>query len=139
MPSYVDARLLYEQGLYEQALPLFDEALKQAGEAALPQLHYFTADTLARLSRVAEAEHHYLEELAASPHDVRARSALAALYHRDGRIEEARQLTDDLVRITPTREAFSAASRLWTALGDPQAAAQARARARRTPADSVSQ
>jgi hypothetical protein len=37
---------------------------------------------------------------------------------------------DDLVRISPTAEAYSVAARLWTSFGDRRQAAAARAEAR---------
>jgi hypothetical protein len=57
--------------------------------------------------------------------------ALANLYQSMGQTEEAARTAADLVRITPSPEAYSLAAKLWTAFGDKKQAAAVRADARR--------
>ncbi len=94
-------------------------------------MHYYTGDTLVRLERAAEAEYHLLRELRAYPQHVRARGALAALYHETGRTDEATDSLEAMLRMSPTPEAYSLAARLWTSFGNPSRAAAVRAEAAR--------
>ena len=134
MPTYVDARLLYDQGQYEDALPLFEQAnqdIKRAHAAPVLPLHYYTADTLAHLDRDEEAEPEYGEARRDFPRDVRARGGLATLYHATGRPEEAGRAIDALLRVTPTPEGYALAARLWSTFGNSRQADLVRAEARR--------
>ena len=83
LPIYIDARLLYDQGKYADALPLFQQAiaeLKKSGTLQIDELHFYTADTLARLERYPEAETEFIEELEVLPAEhPRARRAGHAL------------------------------------------------------------
>src|SRR5262249_14603647 len=48
MPDYIEARLLYDQGQYAEALPFFEEAtttVRQSHSAPIPDLHFYAADT----------------------------------------------------------------------------------------------
>src|SRR5439155_1405143 len=58
LPIFIDARLLYDQAKYEDALPLFEQASADLKKSTLQitELHFYTADTLARLDRYDEAE-----------------------------------------------------------------------------------
>ena len=134
MPTYVDARLLYDQGQYEDALPLFEQAnqdMKRAHAAPVLPLHYYTADTLAHLDRNEEAEAEYSEALRDFPRDVRARGGLATLYQATGRPEEAGRAIDALLRVTPTPEGYALAARLWSTFGNSRQADLVRAESRR--------
>ena len=135
LPLYVDARLLYDESNYADALPLFERAsaeLRKAPGIHIPDLHYMTGDTLLRTEQYPEAEAQLREELRYFPHNVRASAALATLYQSTGRPDSAARVVSDLVRITPTPESYALAARLWTSLGDRKQAAAARAEARRT-------
>jgi tetratricopeptide (TPR) repeat protein len=132
--AYVDGRLLYDEGSYAEATPFFEEAsaaLRPARAVQIPELRYFTGDTLRRLDRYAESEYQLIEELRSVPHNVRARSSLALLYQATGRIDEAADVAADLVRVTPSPEAYSAAVRLWTMLGNRKLADSTRAESAR--------
>ena len=134
MLAYVDARLLYDQGQYEEALPLFEQAtldVKRAHAAPILALHYYTADTLAHLDRADEAETEYLEALRDFPRDVRARGGLAALYQTMGRPEDAGHAIDVLLQVSPTPDSYALAAKLWKSLGNPRQADIVRAEARR--------
>ncbi len=87
LPIYIDARLLYDQGKYADALPGFLQAiaeLKKSGTLQINELHFYTADTLARLERYPEAETEFIEELKYFPQNIRARGGLAMLYQAGG-------------------------------------------------------
>jgi choline-sulfatase len=134
LPLYVEARLLYDDGRYSDALPLFERAAgdsERAGDAPrIADLHFHAGDTFLRLERYAEAEYQFLLELARFPRNMQARSALATLYHTTGRTGEAASIVADLVRLTPTPEGYAVAARLWTTFGDHREAAALRAKAR---------
>ncbi len=135
MPAYIDGRLLYDQGKYADALPLFEQAtaaLRKSKDVHIPELHFFTADTLGRLERYPEAEAQFLEELRYFPQNTRARAGLATLYHATDRADDATRAVADLMRITPTPDTYALAARLLTTFGSRQQADAVRAEARRT-------
>ena len=134
-PAYVDARLLYEEGYFAEALPLLERAnadLRKARGGAIPDLHYVTGDVLLQAGRYDEAETQLREELRSFPHNVLASAALASLYQATGQLESAARVVSDLTRVTPTPDSYALAARLWTSLGDRKQAAQVRAEAQRT-------
>jgi tetratricopeptide (TPR) repeat protein len=134
-PAFVEGRLLYDAGQLDAALRSFDEALaeiEKSGARAMADLHYYAGDALIRLERPAEAEYHLLQELRTFPRNVRARGALAALYHETGRTDEAGEVLTAMIRVSPTPEAYSLAARLWTSFGNPSQAAAIRAGGKRT-------
>jgi arylsulfatase A-like enzyme/cytochrome c-type biogenesis protein CcmH/NrfG len=134
MPAFVDARLLYDQGKYEDAAPLFEQAvaeLKKSNGAPLAELHFYAGDTLARLERYPEAEPEFVEELKAFPQNTRARGGLAMLYQATGRTDEAAQAVADMMRITPTPDSYALAARLYTMFGNKKQAEAARTEAKR--------
>ena len=119
--AFVDARLLYDQGRYEEALPLFEQALEQqkkAGGAALADLHFYAADTYGRLERYSDAEAQFTAELIDFPYHLRARAGLATLYHTMGKDEDAASAIAEMTDILPTPESYAAAARLWTVVGN---------------------
>jgi tetratricopeptide (TPR) repeat protein len=134
MPAYIDARLWYDQGRYADALPFFEQAnaeLRQSKGLQIPDLHFYTGDTLVRLERFPEAETQFLEELHNFPQNTRALAGLATLYHTTGRADDAARIVADLMRITPTPDAYALAARLLTTFGNRQQADAVRAEARR--------
>jgi arylsulfatase A-like enzyme/Flp pilus assembly protein TadD len=138
VPAYIDARLLYDQGQYEEALPFFQQAiaaLAKAGSLQMPELHFYTADTLGRLERYSEAEPEFLAELQYFPQNTRARAGLAMLYQATDRADRAADVVAELIRTTPTPDAYALAARLYTMFGNPQQANAVRAEARRTFAE----
>ena len=134
MPSYIEGRLLYDQGTYDEALPLFEQAiaeLKKSGTLQITELHFYTGDTLGRLERYPEAEAEFLEELKYFPQNTRARGGLAMLYQAGGKPEAAAKVLADMLRVTPTPDSYALAARLYTMFGDRQQAEVVRADARR--------
>ncbi len=139
MPQYVDARLLYDQGKYDEALTLFERAaaaLEKPGAVPIAELHFYIGDILIRQERTAEAEAALLEELRAFPQNLRARGALALLYHTGGRSDEASSAVSDLIRAIPTPDGYATAARLLTTFGDRRQAETVRAEGRRVFAES---
>jgi choline-sulfatase len=134
LPLYVEARLLYDEGRYNEALPLFERAASEserAGDRAqIADLHFYAGDTFLRLERYAEAEYQLWLELKRFPRNMRARSALATLYQTTGRTREAGDMVADLVRLTPTPEGYALGARLWTTFGNRREAAALRVKAR---------
>ncbi len=137
LPLYIEGRLLYDEGRYNEALPLFERAASESERIGdrpqIADLHYHAGDTFLRLERFAEAEYQLLLELKRFPRNMRARSALATLYHTTGRAGEAADMAADLVRLNPTPEGYTVAARLWTILGNHREAAALRVKARQLP------
>jgi tetratricopeptide (TPR) repeat protein len=125
---------LYEEGNFADALTRLDKAnaaVEKDSGAPVPGLHYLTAESLIWADRPAEAERHLLEELEEFPHNLDARAALAMLYHSGGDHDQAAAVVQDLVRVTPSPQAYTLAAKLWTSLGDQKQAAAVRADSRR--------
>ena len=140
LPIFIDARLLYDQGKYGDAMPLFEQTiaeLKRAGGLPIADLHFYAAETLGHVDRAPEAEAHFVEELRSFPDNARARAGLAMLYHASGRPDDAAHILTDLVRITPTPDAYALAVRAWTRFGNRRQADAVRAEARRAFADAA--
>jgi arylsulfatase A-like enzyme/Tfp pilus assembly protein PilF len=138
LPIYIEARLLYDQGKYADALPLFKQAiaeLKKSGTLQITELHFYAADTLARLERYPEAEPEFIEELKYFPQNTRARGGLAMLYQASDRPDAAERVLNDMTRISPTPDSYALAARLFTMFGNRQQADAVRAEARRALAD----
>jgi tetratricopeptide (TPR) repeat protein len=132
LPEYVDGRLLYDQGKFDEALASFEEAAAAVdGEnVSIADLHFQTAETLVKLDRLDEAEAAFERELHDYPHNSRARSGLAILLHKMGRNDEAEQTLADMIRITPTPESYTMAAHLWTTFGNRRQANAVRVAAR---------
>jgi tetratricopeptide (TPR) repeat protein len=138
LPLYIEGRLLYDQGRYDEALPLFNQAiaeLKKSGTLQITDLHFYTADTLGRLERYAEAEAEFAAELKYFPHNTRARGGLAMLYQASGNPDAAAKVVADMLRVTPTPDSYALAARLYGMFGDHEQANATRAEARRAFAD----
>ena len=130
LAAYVEGRLLLEDRRYQDALLRLDQAIDDLHPPIL-DLHASTAQALVRLDRYGEAEYHFLEELSSFPSNTRARADLASLYYAMERRDEAAQVLDDLVRITPTPDGYLLAARTWMSVGEPQRAALVRAEGQR--------
>ena len=131
LPTFVQARMLHEDGRYADALPLFEQTLAELRTRTLTlrDLHFYLGDTLARLDRAEEAEVQFLEELRLTPHNGRARAGLAMLYQSVGRSGEATQAIGELLAAVPTPEGYRLAAELWVMFGAPRRAAAVRSAA----------
>jgi tetratricopeptide (TPR) repeat protein len=119
-PQFVRGRLLYDEGKYEEAAAQFGEAaalLRQHG-SAMPDLHLYLGEALARLDRYVEAEAQFRAELDAYPRNVQAYTSLAMLYRASNRDADVEDTINELVAATPTPEGYAVAARLWTILGE---------------------
>ncbi|PYR44183.1 MAG: hypothetical protein DMF93_01055 [Acidobacteria bacterium] len=133
-PSYIEGRLLYDRGRYEDATTAFADAiaaLKKPGSPRIADLHFYAGEALVRLERYDEAQVELLEELRQFPQNTRARAALATAYQACGQADEAERALQDLTRITPTPESYALAARMYLALGDRRQADAMRAAGRR--------
>jgi len=138
VPAFITARLLYDQGKYDEAAPLFEdavEALAKSHAEPIRELDFYAAATLARLGRLDEAKARYAHELTDFPANTRASAALAALYQTTGAPDEADRVIREMLATTPTPETYSLAARLWTTFGESRDAAAARAEARKAAAE----
>jgi tetratricopeptide (TPR) repeat protein len=132
MPAFVRGRLLFDDGMFDDALAAFreaDAALREQG-GALADLHLYLGDSLARLERYTEAETQYREELLAFPRNTQAYASLAMLYRASSKDDAVEDVLNELVASTPTPEGYAVAARLWTVLGDRSRAEALRSDAR---------
>ena len=134
MPAFVEGRILYDQGKYEDAWLEFQKAVAAGGKPGatpIAELHFYAGDTLARLDRQADAEAEFVSELRLFPQNVRARAALATLYHASGQASAADAAITDMLHAAPTQESYALAARLMKSFGKPRQADAIRAEARR--------
>ena len=131
LPTFVQARMLHEDGRYADALLLFEQTLAElrTRTLTLPDLHFYLGDTLARLDRAEDAEVQFLEELRLTPHNGRARAGLAMLYQSEGRSAEAAQAIRELLAAVSTPEGYRLAAELWDMFGARGRAAAVRSEA----------
>jgi tetratricopeptide (TPR) repeat protein len=126
LPLYVEARLLYDRGQYDGALPLFEQTIEELdrnGGRAIQGLHFYAADTMKRLGHDdADIERELVRELEGFPRNIRARADLATLYHETGRLADAAGAIADLIRVSPTPDAYSTAASLLASFGNRQQA-----------------
>ncbi len=127
--TFVDARLLHDAGEYAKALAAFDEVATalDGRTSGFDGLDWYRGDTLVRLARPDDARDAFERAIAAAPFDVRAYVSLATLHHAQGRHDDAVATVDRLLVAVPTPAGWTAAARLWTAIGEPELAASARA------------
>jgi choline-sulfatase len=132
LTDLLEGLVSYEAGDYAAALPHFESALRRSTGRTfdVPDLHYYIGDSLARLERYAEAEPHLREEIRLFPGSIRARAGLAMLFRVQGRDEEVARAIDEMLRVSPTRESYAMAEKLWTMFGEPARAAAVRGQGR---------
>jgi choline-sulfatase len=117
---YVEGLILYNEGHYQEAIQQFratEERMKDV-TLQLVELHYYMGDSLGHLERYREAESEFQQEIRLFSQNGRARVALAAVYHAEGRDEKAAAALDDLVRAVPTPEGYALAARAWDLFGE---------------------
>ena len=110
LAAYIDARLLYDQGKYDDALPSSSRpspsCRKPAARRSSPELHYYAADTLGASRALPRCRRRSsTTELRLFPQNMRARGGLAMLYQATERPDEAeRARSATCCAITPTPE-----------------------------------
>jgi arylsulfatase A-like enzyme/Tfp pilus assembly protein PilF len=132
--AFTEGRILYDQGRYDDAIPHFEQAiaeLRNPGTRAPADLYYYAGDTLGRLERYHDAEVAFNEELKLFPLNTRARAGLAMLYQATDRADLADRTVRDMLRLTPSPDAYTLAARLYTMFGNRGEADAVRAEARR--------
>ena len=132
--NYEDrARVLLAQVRIAQRRP--QEALEILGAgdgSGAPELAEFArGDALARLGRVGEAEQAFRREIDLYPGDREAYARLAALLILQGRIEQADEVMETLVRKNPDPSSFELAAQTFRDFGQSARAARWEQRARR--------
>jgi tetratricopeptide (TPR) repeat protein len=132
LPQFVEGRILYDEGKYEEALVAFESAVAALKGRTLQvsELHFYLGDTLARLDRYTEAEEHFRTELRVFPQNIRTYASLAMLYRASNRDRAAEAAIAELMRAAPTPDGYALAARLWTIFGDRRRADAIRADAR---------
>jgi arylsulfatase A-like enzyme/Tfp pilus assembly protein PilF len=120
LPEYVEGLLLHDDKRYEEALPHFQAAIaKLSGEQmTIPELFFYTGDTLANLGETAQAIAAFKKELEFSPTHLRTRASLASLYRADGRAADAERELDAMLTAVPTPEGYAMAARTWGIFGE---------------------
>jgi tetratricopeptide (TPR) repeat protein len=132
IPQFVQGRLLYIEGRYEEAAETLQRAadLLEQRQRTLADLHLYLGESLARLDRYGDAEAQFRAEIRDYPRSIEAYTSLAMLYrasNRDGAVED---VLNEMVASTPTPEGYAVAARLWTILGDSSRAEALRSDAR---------
>jgi tetratricopeptide (TPR) repeat protein len=130
--QFVQGRLLYEEGKYEESATTLAQAAASLTESnrAFADLHLYLGESLARLDRYDEAESQFREELKEFPRSMQAYTSLAMLYRASNRDAAVEDVLNELVASTPTPEGYGVAARLWTIVGDPSRAEALRSDAR---------
>jgi Flp pilus assembly protein TadD len=134
IPHLILGRVAHDRHDYSGALSELALAARPSEgglSTPLQNLSFLRGDSLARLGREVEAEQAFLREMRDFPANPSPRTALAMLYASQGREAEARRSLADLVTQVQTPEAFFAAIRTYEVLGDPRAAEDLKAQARR--------
>lgn len=104
--QFVQGRLLYEEGKYEEAATTFAQATASVTQEnrSLADLHLYLGESLARLDRYDEAESQFREELRQFPRSIQAYTSLAMLYRASNRDAAVEDILNELVASTPTPE-----------------------------------
>ena len=129
LPAFIEGLIDYQRGEYAAAAPHFLEASRALATRTvqLADVNYYLGDSLARMERYGEAEQAFAAELRIFPAHIRAHAGLAMVYRATGRNAEAERAIGDLMRKSPTPEAYNVAAQLWTMFGEPARAAEIRA------------
>jgi tetratricopeptide (TPR) repeat protein len=120
LPAYVEALILYNQGRYAEALPLFQDVIRRldAHTITIQDLYYYTGDTLGRLGEARAAAEAFTMETRLSPENIRAHGGLAMLYRADGQAAQADAAIAQMLRAVPTSDGYAMAIRLLSIFGE---------------------
>jgi choline-sulfatase len=133
LPSFVRGLLLHRRQQWADALQYFVKAAEQLRprRLTLPELHFYTGDTLAQLDRYDEAEREFREEIRLFPENARAYVSLSLLERARGHADAAVSALRELVEQTPSPANYTLAVRALTIMGQTAAAQDLLARGRR--------
>jgi tetratricopeptide (TPR) repeat protein len=115
--DYVEGRIAYDAGRHGDAWSFFARAIDASRSQTLQirGLRLYAGDTLAHLERFAEAEQQFREEIRLFPDSTFAYLSLANLYQLFGRVDEAEQVLEAMLRTAPSDDAHAAARKLRAA------------------------
>jgi tetratricopeptide (TPR) repeat protein len=131
IPRVLLARIEQQNGKLAEALDYLDQALeleRKGDQKPLINLRSTRGDILARLGREKEAEEEFRAEISGFPENFDAWSRLALLYASQGRVDEYRELLNDMTRRVPTTRSFDTAARVADIVGDRETAREWRKR-----------
>jgi arylsulfatase A-like enzyme/Flp pilus assembly protein TadD len=117
------ARIAAKRGDLPGALALTAKAVGAAGSLPPAGLHLLRGDLLARMSRHAEAETEFREEVRAYPATYPAWESLVLLLAAQGRAADARAVAAEMVGSVPGVETYLSAVRALSVIGDAAGAA----------------
>jgi tetratricopeptide (TPR) repeat protein len=108
-----------EQGRYEEALKLLDEAVSKKKEREeIASLFFLRGDVLARLGRAEEAERDFRREIELFPEDQPAYRNLTVLLVAAGRLDEATALIRKLIAESPVPASYVTVCEVLATVGD---------------------
>ena len=122
------------RGNLTNALELTDQVRALVGERGLSDLagyHFLRGNIFARMNRLTEAEAEFAEEVRRFPWYVDAWQALAMAHASQNELPEARRTVDEMVLSSGSPEAYAAAVRTLSALGDAAGASRYRSEGNR--------
>lgn len=142
---FTEGVLLYEKQEYAKALPLFQKAfegLQGRAPNALPYIHFFLGDALAREGGTAqdpaararllqEAEQHLKTELTLKPSDAAAATSLCFVHALEHSLQKVDQGLNEFARQNPSASTYQLIARLYGNMNLNDRAAQWSERARR--------
>ena len=135
LPIYIDARLLYDQGKYADALPGFLEAiaeLKKSGTLQINELHFYTGGHAgAARTRTRRRKRSSSRSSSTSRRTSAPAAGWRCSTRRAASREAATRVLDDMLRITPTPDSYALAARLYTMFGNRKQAEAVKLEARR--------
>jgi len=118
------------RGHLERALQITEQVKALVGDRGLADLagfHFLRGRVLAGMGRLPQAEAEFAEEVRNFPSYVDAWPALAMARASQNRVPEAKKTIDEMVRTNGSPEAYAAAVRALTILGDTAGASRYRA------------
>lgn len=132
-PDFIRGCLAQREHDFEQALGWFRKSLEKRAGIQGPRLRnqtwFFMGNAAASLGRAQEAMGHFSEAVKAAPGAPEPRVAMATLYARLGRMEDAERVFRQWLRAFPSPHNLGVAVQTLTGLGMKDAAARLAARA----------
>ncbi|MBK9090666.1 MAG: sulfatase-like hydrolase/transferase [Holophagales bacterium] len=127
---YIEGVLSYGNQEYSGALPLFRKALEGLegrSPHALPYIHFYLGDSLARESRSVgnepartglrqEAERHLLAELSLNPTNSDAATSLCSLHAQEGDVRKVHEVLNEFARGNPSIATYELVAHLYSAM-----------------------
>ncbi len=133
IPHLILAHVFRDHGDLRGALAQIAEVdrLTKPFQPALFSLNYLKGDLLARLSRNAEAQAAFEQEMHDFPDSAQAYTGLAVLFASEGKEMEARRTLESCLANAKTPGPYYAVARTYDVLGDPGRAVAVRSESRK--------